>query len=146
MNSISEIRLRACMDELAAATRWIEDCCGQLGLSSGDVLRLTLIVEELFTNTVGHGHGGDCDSPVHVALRAEPTEIVLDYADTAPAFDALERAQVLQAEVLADADERGVGGLGLVLVASMAARAGYLRHEGWNRLQLVLLRESDPAA
>jgi len=67
------------------------------GLCHEDSMRLLLIVEELFTNTVRHGHGGDCDAPVDVTLGAAAAHLELAYEDTAPQYDPLEAAR--QADV-----------------------------------------------
>ena len=62
----------------------------RVGLRHEDSMRLLLIVEELFTNTVRHGHGGDCDAPIGVTLGAAAAHVELAYEDTAPPFDPIE--------------------------------------------------------
>ena len=63
----------------------------RVGLRHEDSMRLLLIVEELFTNTVRHGHGGDCDAPVDVTLGAAAAHVELAYEDTAPDRGDVER-------------------------------------------------------
>jgi anti-sigma regulatory factor (Ser/Thr protein kinase) len=52
-------------------------------------LRPTLVVEELFGNTVPRGHRGDSASPVRLALALGAQGIELFYEDQARAFDPL---------------------------------------------------------
>ena len=108
------------------------------GLDPEDCLRLTLIVEELFTNTVRHGHGGDCDAPVDVTLAVETTQIALTYQDCAPQYDPL--AAALRADLASPLETRAVGGLGMLLTVAMSLQASYSYEEGRNRVELTLAR------
>jgi serine/threonine-protein kinase RsbW len=132
--------VRARMDCLAEAIAVLDSFCQERGVAAADALRLSLIVEELFTNTVTHGYRGDSDAPVRIALRANASEVELWYEDAAPPFDPLEHARRSGIDVASDASDRPVGRLGIALVTSMAARVRYARDDGWNRLVVALLR------
>ena len=137
----SEQRIfQARSEQLALATAFVEDFCARQAVASGDALRLTLIVEELFTNLLMHGHRGDHDCPVHIELHAAPTQLTLRFADRAPRFDPLHYlAQMPPLD--SPAEERKPGGLGLPLVARMSASFEYAHVDGFNSLRLVLRRE-----
>ena len=107
-------------------------------LGPEDCLRLTLIVEELFTNTVRHGHGGDCDAPVDVTLAAEATQVALTYQDSAPQYDPLAAAR--RADLSLPLETRAVGGLGMLLTVAMSLQASYSYVDGRNRVELRLAR------
>ena len=110
-------------------------------MASADGLRLSLVVEELFTNTVMHGHGGDSDAPVRVGLSVGTSTLDLTYEDTAPPFDPVDHVARSTNDLEADRiSERPVGHVGIALVVNMAVRVSYLRKGGWNRLQVALLR------
>jgi len=133
------------MDCLVQAGAFIEAFCARHGVDRRDALRLTLLTEELFTNTVEHGPGGERRASVRLSLRAGPARLTLLYADTAPPFDPLAwLAQGVATRAVDDDDlaDRPVGQLGLLLVAQLAARAHYERRDGWNRLQLDLERHA----
>jgi anti-sigma regulatory factor (Ser/Thr protein kinase) len=134
-------QLRARMAQLTQAVAFIEDFCERHGLSRDDAKRLALIVEELFSNTVRHGHGGDSDAPVRVALSVAVEHVTLHYEDAAPPFDPLQHVHTTPRELDAEIDQRGIGGLGMHLVAQLAERIDYSYAEGCNRLQLLLRRE-----
>jgi anti-sigma regulatory factor (Ser/Thr protein kinase) len=134
--------VQARMDCLPQAMAVIEAFCRERGVTRNDGLRLALVFEELFTNTVMHGHGGDCDAPVRVGLRADPSEVGLSYEDTAPPFDPWERVARSASELEAGLSERPIGQIGIALVVNMATRFSYVREDGWNRLQLALQREA----
>jgi serine/threonine-protein kinase RsbW len=132
---------RASMQCLPDAAAFIESFCRGQGISSNDTLRLTLVIEELFTNAVHHGHGGDSDAPIRLTLSAGPCEIGVLYEDTAPPFDPTARAVLSRAGLDAELEQRPVGGLGIALVAQMARSLDYIREGGLNRLRLVLPRQ-----
>jgi anti-sigma regulatory factor (Ser/Thr protein kinase) len=127
--------------QLALAIAFVEEVCEHEGVAPGDALRLTLIVEELFTNTLMHGHRGDHDSSVHIELQVGPSQLVLYFADQAPPFDPLQYLATLP-RLDKPVEELKPGGLGLALVARMSERLDYVHAEGFNRLSLVLRREA----
>ena len=143
MTTSSERRIfGARRDQLALATAFVEDFCERQGVAPGDALRLTLIVEELFTNTILHGHRGDNESPVRIELGVGPTQLTLRFEDSAPPFDPLQYLASAAPRLDAPAAERQVGGLGLPLVARMAERFEYAHVDGFNRLTLRVRRET----
>ncbi len=129
------------MESLAQALAFVDAFCAECSVARNDALRIALIVEELFTNTVVHGHGGDCDAPIRIGLGADAVHLELVYEDTAPPFDPLARAARSTVDLEADVADRPVGHLGLALVVQMAARCSYQRETGLNRLRLSLRRQ-----
>jgi anti-sigma regulatory factor (Ser/Thr protein kinase) len=127
----------ACLGE---AMSLVDAFCAAHVVPDDDRLRLALFVEELFTNTVTHGHGGDSDATVRIGLVATAGEWVLLYADGAPAFDPLARAAEMRDELEAELADRPVGHLGLPLLLQMAHRVAYRQVHGRNRLILALER------
>lgn len=124
------------MAALAEAVDFVEAAGEALGVGRDERLRLALIVEELFTNTVEHGHGGDSDASITVELFVDGDRLVLHYEDRAPPFDPRERAD--PADLQGDVDERRVGGLGVHLITRFAARIDHAHDGGGNRLRLEL--------
>ncbi len=112
------------------------DAARAAGFDRDTRLRLTLLVEELFTNTVAHGHGGDSEKPVRVAFDVTPGRVALTYEDTGPEHDPF--AAIDAPDATAGVEERRVGGLGVILVAAMASGVEYRRVEGRNRISLVI--------
>lgn len=124
------------MTALAELSAFIEEVSGLAGMPRPVGLRLTLLLEELFTNTVVHGHRGDCDEPVRLVLGVEPGRIALSYADTAPPHDPF--TEVTPPDDAAALEDRPVGGLGVLLVAALATDVSYSRAEGQNQIRLVI--------
>ena len=107
------------------------------GLSREDRHKLTLIVEELFTNTVTHGHHGDSDAPVQISLEVTSVGVELTYEDSAPQYDPVAASR--RTDIESTINERRVGGLGVFLTISLTNGAVYRFVEGRNRISLTLV-------
>lgn len=118
--------LRAFLEGFCAAARVGSDAC----------LRLNLVVEELFTNTVRHGHGGDSDAPVWVTLARTADQVRLTYEDAAPPFNPYARLPAGSPDTTLEM--RKLGGLGVLLTQEMAATRDYAYLFGRNRIRLAL--------
>lgn len=118
--------LRGFLEAFCAAERVARDPC----------LRLNLVLEELFTNTVRHGHGGDCDAPVWVSLVRESGQVRLTYEDAAPPFNPYAKLQTQSAD--GTLEMRKPGGLGVLLTQEMTKSRDYAYLFGRNRIRLSL--------
>lgn len=118
-------RVQALIEEFARGAR----------LSGEDRHKLTLIVEELFVNTVTHGYKGDCDEPVSITFEEVGADVTLTYRDSAPPFDPLSAGLSTDAEALVTA--RRIGGLGAFLTVQLTHRAEYRFENGQNRINLT---------
>ena len=142
MAAPDDCTVRARMESLADAIEFVEAFCADRGVVESDALRLSLVLEELFTNTVVHGHGGGSDAPVRLGLRVDAAHLELSYEDSAPAFDPLDHVARLPIDPAAGLADRPIGHLGLALVVDMAERISYLRLDDRNRILLALRREA----
>ena len=140
MATADECLVRARLEALAEAIEFVEAFCVDRGVAASDGLRLSLVVEELFTNTVVHGHGGGSDAPVRLLLRVDRSHLELSYEDSAPPFDPVAHAARSPVDPAAAVADRPIGHLGLALVVDMAERISYVREDGCNRVLLALRR------
>ena len=62
-------------------TAFVADVCEAARLGREPSLRLRLLIEELFTNTLDHGYGGDSDAPVELAFEVGPDTVELTYEE-----------------------------------------------------------------
>ena len=97
-------------------------------------LFVELIIEELFTNSVVHGYGGD-SGPVWLSVADEDGKLSLTYEDAAPPWDPFAPPTP---DLNASVEERLVGGLGIPLVKALSESVTYDRHDGRNRIILIL--------
>lgn len=128
----------AALPDAAAFARAFGD---RHGLGRNDVLRLILVIEELFTNTVRHGHRNESDSPVRIGLSLDEGRIALMYEDSAPRYDPLARLSAPPSGLTSPIEERPIGGLGVYLVGQLVAGARYAYENGCNRLWLTMSQD-----
>lgn len=115
---------------------FIEEFCKGAALPREACLKANLIIEELFLNTVKHGHRGGSDAPIWITLSAEDGKVGLCYEDNAPPFNPFSRATREMLEALAPT--RREGGLGVLLANSLTSSADYSYVFGRNRIRLML--------
>lgn len=124
------------LDQLRPMQRFLERFCAESGLSRATYLRLNLVLEELFTNTVRHGHRGDCDAPIWIAVSRSGDTLSVLYEDKAPPFNPY--ARLTEPVVDTTVSMRKIGGLGVLLTMELAASRDYAYLFGRNRIRLTL--------
>jgi serine/threonine-protein kinase RsbW len=123
-------------DALRAARAFLEGFCADAGVAKQACLKLNLVVEELFLNTVKHGHQGGSDAPVWITLAAGDGAIRVTYEDQSPPFNPFAAATREMLEALADL--RREGGLGVLLAHGLTTETDYAYLFGRNRIRLAL--------
>jgi anti-sigma regulatory factor (Ser/Thr protein kinase) len=136
----ASLSLRSDAAELSRLIGFGEEFACRNLLSSADRSRLLIILEELFTNTVNHGHFGRAPlGSIDIVLALAAGRLTIEFSDDGWPFDPLSGP-------LPDLDQtvanRQIGGLGLHIVRSLVDEARYTR-DG-NRNRLVLIRKIAP--
>jgi len=130
---------------LPATAAFVDAFCARNELASADALRLTLVVEELFTNTVVHGYRGESDAPIEVTLAAAAGTIEVTlaaaagtievlYEDAAPRYDPLAQLAAAPDHLHGTVESRPAGGLGIHLIGELVTGACYAHEDGRNRI------------
>jgi len=127
----TEISVPARHQALAQMNAGIADACAGLGISGTDCLRLQLVAEELFINTIDHGLQGNSDSFVRLVVGRDDGGLTLRYEDEAPAFNPFLPPAI-------PAGDDSIGGLGLALLGGMSRTQHYRREAGRNIVELGL--------
>lgn len=133
--TLAEAMFPAKLSAWRAAREFLEAFSTRASLARTPGLRLNLILEELFTNTVKHGHRGDSDFLIWVSLEAGGASVTITYLDQGPPFNPLAMSK---AQLDMPLDERKIGGLGVYLTTELTAATEYAYLYGRNRLRLVL--------
>lgn len=126
------------MSTLPALLAYARHCLAGSPFANQSSGRIELVLEELFTNTVMHGYGGECDRPIWVGFDVQPTLLSISYSDEAPPYDPLQHDTDLDY----DKASRPAGGLGILLARRFADRMDYRYGGGRNVLTLIF----DPPA
>ncbi len=138
MENTRSAMFAARLAELRLVQAFLERFCADHAVARPDCLRLNLVIEELFTNSVNHGHRGDSDAPVWISLAREPGAVGLVYEDTAPPFNPYARLPEEPPDTTLEM--RKIGGLGVLLTKELAATRDYAYVFGRNRIRLRFKR------
>ena len=125
-------RFSARQAEFDAIADFIETACAKM--KDEERLRIVLIVEELFANSINHGYGGDTEQPVWLTLGVTDDDCQLVYEDCAPEYDPFAAVDTSSTE--ADVETRRVGGLGIVLLVELSTSRSYQRRGTHNVVEL----------
>ena len=100
-----------------------------------EVARVSIVLEELLTNTVKYGYpASDGRGCVEISLELVEAQLTIQFIDDACEFDPFAAALP---EVSDDADSRPVGGLGLLVVCALSDERRYRRDAGRNIIHLI---------
>jgi serine/threonine-protein kinase RsbW len=135
MANVPLARFPARMDSMAEIRTFVEAACTTARIGREDCLKLLLIVEELFTNTVTHGYRKESESPVWIAFEPGDAGFTLRYEDAAPPHNPFGEFRPMDTAVLIA--QQPVGGLGLKLIRSLAQDADYTREGERNCIRLT---------
>ena len=124
------------MDRFTDIRSFVEAFCLLAQATRLTSLRMTLIVEELFTNSVQHGYGGDGDNPIWLGISYRNGEMEITYEDAAPPYDPFQGPP--KPFVSSDGNSARLGGWGLGLVKGLGNRVSYTRADDRNRICLTL--------
>lgn len=128
----SDWSFAASNDASSAACLRAENWARIAGFPEVLVLRLVLVIEELFTNTIKHGYCGESNRPVRISLVRVGDMAHLDYRDQGPPFDPIHT----RPPTLEDGPPAHVGGMGLQLIQTLGCNASYVYEVGWNIVRL----------
>ncbi len=101
-------------------------------LAACEPAELRLVVEEVLTNVVKYSGAAEAGASARVRWRMWPDRLELSFEDPGKAFDPLG----FQEQDGVDGD-RSDGGMGILLVQSIAGSVAYHRTDGRNRLELT---------
>ncbi len=124
------------LEMLPETASFVEAFCVLHAVPHDVALRVVLIVEELVTNTVLHGHRGESDAPIAITLARGAHDVGVTYEDTAPPFDPTLMLSQSDAPLDTTLETRPLGQLGLRLIGQFAASTRYDHEDGRNRLRL----------
>ena len=119
---------------LARCLSLAETVCQQLGLADDDMQAVRLSVEEACVNVVSHGYKDREPGLLGLAFHVvNPHTLQAHIQDQAPPFHP-DQAPV--PDLLADVDDRPIGGLGWMLIRQMMPPVDYISDANGNTLVL----------
>jgi serine/threonine-protein kinase RsbW len=128
------ISLAGGLEEIARLGEWVTAFCERSGLGEKAAFGLNLALEELVSNSIGHGGA----SGARVKLRLAGSAIEAEIADNGDAFDP---TAVAPPDLSGSIGERQIGGLGIHLVRRLVQDLAFERRGNENRLSFRMTVE-----
>ena len=127
--------IRNDLSELKLLNKAIRKYLEQLDLSTKSVYNITLISEELISNTIRHGYTDDIKHEISVDIKTSKNYMKITIKDDGKKFNVLEHPTP---ELDIPLKDMKVGGLGIYLVKNLAKKFSYKRKNHINILALKL--------
>ena len=123
-------------ESLGPATEFVRKGAREANLPESRMLELDLLLEEILINICRYSYPeGAAGTVVVTYLIPEPGELSVEVGDQGVEFDPL---QASPPDLTLDLAERPIGGLGILLLKSLASSLTYRREQGWNRLTFAI--------
>jgi anti-sigma regulatory factor (Ser/Thr protein kinase) len=120
--------------EVPGALDAVEEFCRGLGLAAETALEVRLVAEEVLTNLGKYAHAGNDSHGIVLRLSGSTESVRLEFRDQGPAFNPLTAPLP---DLTVPPEQRGIGGLGLLLVRALVDEATYVREGNVNTLVLM---------
>ncbi|HEY1707527.1 MAG TPA: ATP-binding protein [Rhizomicrobium sp.] len=124
---------------LQTALQAIETACTGWEITPDIVARARVVFEELFTNTVKYGYGGECERPIWLRIAGSGGILCLTYEDEGPTFDPTRWKP--EEPVASPLDNTREGLSGIAMVLGLSKTAAYARLADRNRITIMLSPE-----
>ncbi len=109
----------------------VAEFCTRNSLSEDLRYQLTLVLDELMTNTISYGFADNTKHSIDLTLSLGPESITVELEDDGAAFDPF---AVDPPDLESPLTDRPIGGLGLHFVKTIMDTIGYRRTDGHNVL------------
>lgn len=123
------LELRPELDELERATAFVEDTLRGDGVDGKTVVKMNIAVDEIFSNIARYS-GAD---RARLECAVTPDRVTVRFVDNGKPYDPTQQAEP---DVTLSAEERGIGGLGILMVKRSMDGVEYAYENGQNILTL----------
>lgn len=131
---MKEITVAATLDNLARVQEFIEAELEGCGCPMRAMMQIAVAVEEIYVNIAHYAyHPSVGEATVRCAVGGEPLQVTIQFLDSGKPFDPLKKPD---ADITLSAEEREIGGLGILMVKKSMDDVQYQYKGGCNILTL----------
>ena len=127
------LTLRNDSRQVAQLSTFVKDVTGRLPLNAKQAGEIRLAVEEAVVNVMEYAYPVGTEGDVTIEVKSDGQQVKFIISDTGVAFDPTEAAK---ADTTLSAEDRPIGGLGILLVRRLMDSINYERVDGRNILTL----------
>lgn len=118
------------MDSMIAVQGMIEETMEEVGLPLKITMKIGIVVDEIYSNIVRFSQASEAE----VLCRADEGKIELYFMDNGIPFNPLEMEEP---DTTLAAEDRAIGGLGVLIYKKIMDQVSYRYEEGKNKLELM---------
>lgn len=131
---MKEITVAATLENLASVQEFIEGELKACGCPMKTLIQISIAVEEIYVNIAHYAyHPAAGDATVRCAVGGDPLQVTIQFLDNGRPFDPLAKSDAATA---LSAEEREIGGLGILMVKKSMDDVQYQYKDGYNILTL----------
>lgn len=123
------------VNDVPKMSEWIETLAEEAGLPMDKTFQLNLALEEAVVNVMNYAYPGQQGMPIQIEANSEPSRLTFVIDDTGVPYDPTQNETP---DITLSAEERPIGGLGVMLVKQLMNEVTYEYRDGHNRLTLVM--------
>ena len=129
-----EIVFQNKMEEVTNVSAFIEEIGEELDLSFALVNGIQLAIEEAVVNVIQYAYPKGETGEASLMVNGEGNDLTFVLSDKGVAFDPTAKTDP---DITLPAEDRPIGGLGILLVKKIMSEVSYERTNGQNRLRMV---------
>lgn len=122
------------VQEVGLLAEWIEQLGEEIGLTPDKVFQLNLAMEEAVVNVMNYAFPGEENRTFTIDTEKNDGKLLFIIDDEGVPFDP---TKADEPDLSLSAEERPIGGLGIMLVRQFMEDIAYERRDGHNRLTLT---------
>lgn len=131
---MKELTMEAAIENIRAVTAFVDEELERLDCPPKARVQIDVAIDELFGNIARYAYApGTGPATVRVETEEDPSAVFLTFIDHGRPFDPLSREEP---DLTLSAEERRIGGLGLVLVKKTMDDITYEYKDGQNILRI----------
>lgn len=132
---MNELTLGARHENIEVVTEFVNELLDAAGCPVKMRMQIDIAIDEIFSNIANYAYGpGGGDATVQVDTESVPGTVSISFIDGGIPYDPL-GAEVPDTGL--SADERGIGGLGILIVKKIMDDVRYAYRDGKNILTIV---------
>ena len=134
-----ELTVPAALEELEHVQEFVEQALEEQGISMKIQMQISIAVEEIYVNIARYAYHPEIgQATVRCAVGGNPLQVTIQFLDSGKPFDPLAKPD---ADTTLSAEERDIGGLGILMVKKSMDDVVYEYRDGCNILTLMIKYE-----
>ena len=128
-----KFELKNDLSELKALHQHLNDWGKAIRLKANSISRITICLDELFTNIVSYGFEDELEHIIEFTLNVDNSLVMIDIEDDGIPFNPLEK---VDPDFPENVESAKIGGLGIHIIRSLMDNVCYERKQANNKLTM----------